>query len=98
MVGISLSQFQLDVGQVAVLGSPGLGAAIEHLFDLNRPEVEIWAGAATGDVIRYAPAHGADPASSAFGARPIETDGSTGHSQYLQGQSLRSLIAIVTGS
>ena len=98
LVGISLSQFQLDVGQVAVLGSPGLGAAIEHRFDLNRPEVEIWAGAATGDVIRYAPAHGADPASSAFGARPIETDGSTGHSQYLQGQSLRSLIAIVTGS
>jgi pimeloyl-ACP methyl ester carboxylesterase len=91
--GLALSEFDLDVAKFVALGSPGLGTGIARRSDLGRPEVEIVAVAATGDVVRHAPGHGADPADPGFGAETFPTGNSTGHSGYLSGDALRALVA-----
>ncbi|MFF2348967.1 alpha/beta hydrolase [Kitasatospora sp. NPDC058115] len=72
---------------VVVLGSPGLG--VGSAADLD-PDVPLWATARNGsDWIGNVPhvrlfglGHGADPTGPAFGARPLPSTGSHGHTGY----------------
>ncbi len=72
---------------VAVLGSPGLG--VDSAAELD-PRVPLWATARNGsDWIGHVPyvrlfglGHGADPTDPAFGARPLPSTGSHGHTGY----------------
>ncbi len=70
-----------NVTDLVALASPGLGEEF-------RPEARLWGATAETDWIRRVPAvrlagfgHGPDPADSA--ARPLPTDGVTGHDAYL---------------
>ncbi|MFB6891771.1 alpha/beta hydrolase [Kitasatospora sp. NPDC056327] len=72
---------------VVVLGSPGLGVGSAAALD---PGVPLWATARNGsDWIGNVPyvrlfglGHGADPTDPAFGARPLPSTGSHGHTGY----------------
>ncbi|MFC5664077.1 alpha/beta hydrolase [Kitasatospora misakiensis] len=72
---------------VVVLGSPGLGVGSAAELD---PRVPLWATARNGsDWIGNVPyvrlfglGHGADPTDPAFGARPLPSTGSHGHTGY----------------
>lgn len=100
--GIALEHEDLQVGRLAVVGSPGLGDGVDDLGDLGREDVEVYAGKSEGvafpggdgDPITWLPAHGEDPADDGFGAIRFSTGDSRGHSQYFQGESLRNLALI----
>ncbi|MER5352860.1 alpha/beta hydrolase [Kitasatospora sp. NPDC002551] len=72
---------------VVVLGSPGLG--VGSAADLD-PRVPLWATARNGsdwignvpNVRLFGLGHGADPTAPAFGARPLPSTGSHGHTGY----------------
>ncbi|GAA1384744.1 alpha/beta hydrolase family protein [Kitasatospora putterlickiae] len=72
---------------VVVLGSPGLG--VGSAADLD-PRVPLWATARNGSdwigdvphVRLFGLGHGADPTDPAFGARPLPSTGSHGHTGY----------------
>lgn len=103
--GIALEHEDLQVGRLAVVGSPGLGDGVDDISDLGRQEVAVYAGKSEGvafpggdgDPITWLPAHGEDPADDGFGAIRFSTGDSRGHSQYFQGESLRNLALIAVG-
>lgn len=103
--GIALEHEDLQVGRLAVVGSPGLGDGVDDLSDLGRPDVAVYAGRSEGvalpggdgDPITWLPAHGEDPADDGFGAIRFSTGDSRGHSQYYEGESLRNLALIAVG-
>ncbi|MFJ2578723.1 alpha/beta hydrolase [Kitasatospora aureofaciens] len=72
---------------VVVLGSPGMG--IGSAADLD-PRVPLWATARNGsdwignvpNVSLFGLGHGADPTAPEFGARPLPSTGSHGHTGY----------------
>jgi hypothetical protein len=75
-----------EVGDLVVLGAPGMGAA--RAADLGGARV--WAALAPADWIRRIPpvrlldlGHGRRPSAPAFGARPLPTAGVSGHDGYL---------------
>ncbi|MFJ6759039.1 alpha/beta hydrolase [Streptomyces sp. NPDC091273] len=91
------------VGDMALFGSPGTGAAAAR--DLPT-RARVWAGRGSGDWVANVPhvrlgglGFGADPVDPAFGARAF-TAGAVGHSDYLKPgtESLESLAAIVLGT
>jgi hypothetical protein len=92
----------LPVADLAIYGSPGVGA--RTAADLATP-ARVWAGRATGDAIRLVPAvrlaglgFGADPVAPGFGARPFPA-GDGGHGDYhlRGGDALPSLALIALG-
>jgi pimeloyl-ACP methyl ester carboxylesterase len=103
--GIAMEHYGLDVGRVAVVGSPGLGDGVDDISDLGRPDIELYAGKSEGvpiykvgdgDNVTWLPAHGEDPADDGFGATVFETSGE-GHSEYFTGKGLENLALIALG-
>ena len=92
VVGLAVANHGVQVDRLIALGSPGLGTGIESRQDLGRPDVEVIAAAAAGDPIRHAPGHGSDPANPRFGAETFSTGSGRGHSTYLQGDALDTLV------
>jgi hypothetical protein len=99
----------LDVADIVLYGSPGVGSDIADVSGLHT-KATVWAGRASGDWIGDVPhvrvpllfttlGLGTDPVSRGFGAR-IFAAGSGGHSDYLKPGSvpLRSIAAIVSGA
>ncbi len=92
----------LPVTDIAVFGSPGMGASSVAALDTT---ARVWAGREAGDAVKYVPhiqlfglGFGADPMSPGFGARLFAT-GAGGHSGYLDPGtvSLRNLTCIALG-
>ncbi len=92
------------VGDIAVSGSPGM--RVDAAADLGT-KARIWAVRDRDDWIADVPhmevgglGHGADPLSSAFGARRLSADGAIGHTgYYVPGTgSLDNFADIATGS
>jgi Alpha/beta hydrolase len=96
----------LEVSDIAVFGSPGMG--VESADDLAG-KVRLWAGRGTGDWISAVPnesfsiwgttvGFGDDPTDPSFGALPLNA-GDDGHSDYLRPGSpaLDSLARIASG-
>ncbi|WP_051581139.1 alpha/beta hydrolase [Pseudonocardia acaciae] len=93
----------LAVDDLVLLASPGVRA--DSVAALRTP-ARVWAGTARTDWVRWVPharlgdlGHGADPADPAFGARPLPTEGVTGHDGYFAAGSptLRAVAGIVSG-
>ncbi|MEU7723982.1 alpha/beta hydrolase [Streptomyces sp. NPDC040724] len=91
------------VGDMALFGSPGTGAAAARDLPTG---ARVWAGRGSGDWVANVPhvrlgglGFGTDPVDPAFGARAF-TAGAAGHSDYLKPgtESLESLAAIVLGT
>ncbi|MFG2293452.1 alpha/beta hydrolase [Streptomyces sp. NPDC048603] len=91
------------VGDIALFGSPGTGAARADELPTG---ARVWAGRGSGDWIAGVPhvrfaglGFGTDPLDPAFGARRFEA-GAAGHSDYLKSgtRSLESLARIVLGT
>ncbi len=94
----------LEVDNVAVIGSPGMG--VEAVEELGLPEgTGFFAAGAPMDGIAWSQWHGADPRDPRFGGTPFETGSAAsgvyplGHSRYYEqgSESLRNLALIVTG-
>jgi len=92
----------LPVTDIAVFGSPGMGASSVRQLHTG---ARVWAGRGGGDWIRYVPhvqllglGFGPDPTAPAFGARPFGC-GTGGHSGYFRpgGTALRNLAYIALG-
>jgi hypothetical protein len=92
----------LPVADIAVYGSPGVGAG--RAAELGTA-ARVWAGRAAGDPIRFVPfvrvagiGFGTDPVAPEFGARGFAA-GDGGHGDYHLpgGQALRSLALIALG-
>lgn len=97
----------LDADDIALLGSPGTGAATAAGL---RASARIWAARATGDWVEHVPhlsvglpgtttlGFGTDPVSPAFGAR-VFAAGDGGHGDYFApgSRSLTNLARIVLG-
>ena len=81
-------QSGMDVGNVIIIGSPGMGVFMRD--DLGASDSDVWVGEARRDAVADLAAFGTDPSSSIFGAQSFSTTGSTGHSQYFD-ESSRSL-------
>jgi hypothetical protein len=99
----------LDVADIVLYGSPGVGGDISSVSGLHT-KATVWAGRAGGDWIQNVPhvrvpvlftmlGLGTDPVSPGFGAH-IFAAGTGGHSDYLKPDSvpLRSIAAIVSGA
>ncbi|MDX3540036.1 alpha/beta hydrolase, partial [Streptomyces sp. MB09-01] len=91
------------VGDMALFGSPGTGAAAARDLPTG---ARVWAGRGSSDWVAKVPhvrlgglGFGTDPVDPAFGARAF-TPGAAGHSDYLNPgtESLESLAAIVLGT
>ncbi|WSP95679.1 alpha/beta hydrolase family protein [Streptomyces sp. NBC_01233] len=91
------------VGDMALFGSPGTGAAAARGLPTG---ARVWAGRGSGDWVGHVPhvrlgglGFGTDPVDPAFGARAF-TAGAAGHSDYLKPgtESLESLAAIALGT
>ncbi|MEV5883560.1 alpha/beta hydrolase [Streptomyces sp. NPDC052020] len=96
----------LDVGDIALVGSPGTGA--DRAADLRSP-ARLWAARGTGDWVEHVPhvrarlfgttvGFGTDPVSGRFGAR-VFAAGDGGHSDYFApgSRSLANLARIALG-
>ncbi|MEV6597993.1 alpha/beta hydrolase [Actinoplanes sp. NPDC051346] len=87
VLGIAADRLPRQVSDLVAIGSPGMDASsVRELHTTAR----VWAAEAPTDWIRRVPGirvgtvgHGPRPASAAFGARPLPTDGVTGHDGYL---------------
>jgi hypothetical protein len=87
---------------VIFVGSPGVG--VNHASDLGLDPSHVWDGQAGDDPIlltekRFTPdpLTGNNPEDSDFGAQHFSVDGSSGHSQYYQGESLMNMARIADG-
>ncbi|WP_170131451.1 alpha/beta hydrolase [Quadrisphaera granulorum] len=103
-VVVALAAADLDVDDVVLLGSPGAHAT--SASDLGTT-ARVWAATAPTDWVGHLPhvqlgdlGHGTDPASSAFGARPLPTTGVRAHDDYFRpgSASLAALAVVVTGT
>lgn len=84
----------LDVEDVIVAGSPGMG--VQHRGQLGQRSTRVWATSLWRDPVRVAPAHGADPARPWFGARRLPAAGVSGHGGYFDdGTGSLTAIALV---
>ncbi|MFE6284427.1 alpha/beta hydrolase [Streptomyces sp. NPDC057877] len=86
--GVAAHRLPGRVTDIAVAGSPGMRApTAAHL----RTGAEVWAMRDADDWIQDVPhlelgglGHGADPVSTAFGARVLSADGARGHAGYFE--------------
>jgi len=86
--GVAAHTLPARVADIAVAGSPGMRVAnASHL----RTSARVWAMRDADDWIQDVPylelgglGHGADPVSSAFGARVLSAQGADGHAGYFQ--------------
>lgn len=96
----SISGRGLDVNDVVVLGSPGMGT--NTIDGLHIKGDHFWAGMADNDSIRNTPdfIHGPLPVSAGFGGTRINTGDASGHSGYWVpgGESIRNQAYIMTGN
>lgn len=88
---------------VVFVGSPGVG--VNHAKDLGIDPAHVWDGEAGDDPILFTekrftpdPLTGTNPEDSDFGAQHFSVAGSSGHSQYYQGESLQNMARIADGS
>lgn len=89
----------LDVERAVVIGSPGLGQGIGSYADLNT-DADLWVGATRDDYVVLSGAlggHGTSPYWDDFGGQQFDTSGSSGHSEYFEGQSINNIAGIVLG-
>jgi pimeloyl-ACP methyl ester carboxylesterase len=103
VAGLAAHRFPRQVGDVAVVGSPGMG--VDRAVDLHT-RARIWAGRADDDWIRDVPdvqllgvGHGTAPTDPDFGAHVFGTAGVHAHDQYFAPgtESLDNLAAILLG-
>ncbi|WP_053758593.1 alpha/beta hydrolase [Streptomyces sp. AS58] len=102
--GVAAQRLPGRVADIAVAGSPGMRVAkAAHL----RTSARVWAMRDADDWIEDVPnlefgglGHGADPVSTAFGARVLSTRGAHGHAGYFEPgtQSLANFAEIGVGS
>ncbi|MFE3030727.1 alpha/beta hydrolase [Streptomyces canus] len=86
--GVAAHELPDRVADIAVAGSPGMRVSnASHL----RTTARVWAMRDAGDWIQDVPylevgglGHGADPVSSAFGARVLSAQGADGHAGYFE--------------
>ncbi|MEU6347976.1 alpha/beta hydrolase [Streptomyces sp. NPDC047072] len=86
--GVAAHALPERVADIAVAGSPGMRAANAARL---RTSAQVWAMRDAGDWIQDVPylevgglGHGADPVSSAFGARVLSARGADGHAGYFE--------------
>ena len=91
------------VDDAIFVGSPGVG--VNSAKDLGMNPAHVWDGEASDDPIlltekRFTPdpLTGNNPEDSDFGAQHFSVDGSHGHSQYYQGESLANMSRIASGN
>ena len=90
VVGIGAHEHDLDVDDIVVVGSPGLGGDTNHVSDLNHPADHVFAGANSHDVVANLGNHGSfnletffggglgdDPVEDDFGATRIAAESTT---------------------
>lgn len=103
VAGLSAHDLPSAVTDVAVVGSPGMGADTVRGL---RTGARVWAGCAPGDWIQDVPdvqvlgvGHGTAPVDPEFGARVFSTAGVHAHDEYFRPgtTSLRNLAAIALG-
>ncbi|BCJ33592.1 hypothetical protein Athai_10950 [Actinocatenispora thailandica] len=103
VAGLAAHRLPRQVGDIAVVGSPGMG--VDRAADLHT-RARIWAGCAGDDWIRDVPdvqllgvGHGTAPTDPGFGAHVFGTAGVHAHDQYFAPgtESLANLTAIVLG-
>lgn len=103
VAGKALQGAGLEVDNVAVIGSPGMG--VDAVEELGLDEsTGFFAAGAPMDGIAWSHWHGADPSDPRFGGIPFETGNAgsgaypLGHSRYYEqgSESLRNLALIVT--
>lgn len=103
VAGLAARRLPAAVSDIAVVGSPGMGA--DRVRDLHT-SARVWAGCATGDWIQDVPdvqvlgvGHGTAPVDPEFGARVFSTAGVRAHDEYFRPgtASLRNLAAIALG-
>ncbi|MDQ0930252.1 alpha/beta hydrolase [Streptomyces turgidiscabies] len=87
-----------NIDNVTFMGSPGLGPNIHAVADFHMPNTKFYAMRAPEDIVSYTQGHGDDPAGFKDIIR-LNTDGSTGHSQYYnqRTQSLENMRRILFG-
>ncbi|MEW2403740.1 alpha/beta hydrolase [Streptomyces sp. NPDC046862] len=104
LCGVAARQLPARVSDIAVAGSPGMRA--EKASQLHT-SARVWATRDADDWIQDVPymevgglGHGADPVSSAFGARVLSADGAKGHAGYFEPgtESLRNFAEIGVGA
>jgi len=108
--GLALQREHLDVGQVALIGSPGVGGDAKAVADLHLLPSQVFVGSASTDIVTDSPGLlGADPAEAGFGGTRTKAEvvgrGATvnfgDHSHYfdavLKGESLYTLAEIAAG-
>jgi len=90
------------VDDAIFIGSPGVG--VNHASDLGVDPQHVWDGQTGDDPILYVakrftpdPLTGNNPEDSDFGAQHFSVDGSHGHSEYFQGESLTNMARIASG-
>ncbi|GGY24568.1 alpha/beta hydrolase [Streptomyces xanthochromogenes] len=102
--GVSSRQLPPRVSDIAVAGSPGM--RVRNAAQLGTG-AQVWAMRDKDDWIQDVPyldvaglGHGADPVSSAFGARILSASGAIGHTGYFEPgtQSLANFAAIGVGA
>jgi len=102
--GVAARSLPVRVSDIAVAGSPGM--RVERAAQL-RTSARIWAVRDSDDWIEAVPhlevgglGHGADPMSSAFGARVLSAHGAKGHTGYFEPgtDSLRNFAEIGIGA
>jgi len=91
-----------SVDDAVFIGSPGVG--VNHASDLGIDPQHVWDGQTGDDPILYVakrftpdPLTGSNPEDSDFGAQHFSVDGSHGHSEYFQGESLTNMARIASG-
>lgn len=103
VVGLAARRMPRAVSDIAVVGSPGMGA--DRVRDLHT-SARVWAGCAAEDWIQDVPdvqvlgvGHGTAPVDPEFGARVFSTAGVRAHDEYFRPgtASLRNLAAIALG-
>ncbi|MEU2793648.1 alpha/beta hydrolase [Streptomyces sp. NPDC007100] len=102
--GVAASRLPSNVGDIAVAGSPGMRADTVAALGTH---ARVWAMRDADDWIQDVPymevgglGHGADPVTSAFGARVLSASGAEGHAGYFVPgtQSLRNFALIGVGA
>lgn len=100
VAGVAASE-QLAADNLVFVGSPG--TSLDSAADAGlRPHGRVWAALADGDPIGVGPSarelwHGTNPIADEFGAMRIGTEGSSGHSEYFEHESLVNLLRITQG-
>jgi hypothetical protein len=100
VLGLAARDLDANVTDLVALGAPGMGV---HRADDLDTAARVWAAEAPTDWIQHVPGvrlldlgHGTRPGRAAFGARPLPTDGVTGHDGYLAaGSTTLHAVALV---